>query len=136
MFANNHKNGSTHDYEWQTALGGIALGLFVGAAAGAITMLFVAPYSGRKTRSLVRHKALELRDKATDLAEDARDQANETLRQARSKTKQITRDARNTARSTARDLQQRGKDVVDKQRERVESALGAGQKAIADAINR
>jgi gas vesicle protein len=129
MFANNHKNDG---YEWQSTLGGIAVGLFVGAAAGAVVMLFLAPYSGRKTRAIVRHKALELRDKANDLADDARDQANETLRQARSKTKQLTREARNATSS----LQQRGKDVVERQREKVESALGAGQKAIAGVINR
>lgn len=125
MFNKNHNHkGDTQPLNY---LGAIATGLFVGAAAGAVVMLFVAPQSGRKTRALVRHKALELRDRADDLADEVRDRADETLHQARSKTKQLTKEAR----TTAKDLQKRGLEVVEKQRERVESVLGNGQHALA-----
>lgn len=108
-------------------LGGIATGLLVGAAIGATVMLFVAPRSGRKMRALVRNKAHELRERADDLADEARDRADETLHQARSRTKQLTKEAR----ATAKDLQKRGMDMVEKQKERVGSALGNGQHALA-----
>jgi gas vesicle protein len=125
MFNKNHnRNGETQAFNYLAA---IATGLFVGAAAGAVVMLFVAPQSGRKTRALVRHKALELRDRADDLADEVRDRADETLHQARSKTKQLTKEAR----ATAKDLQKRGVDLVEKQKEQVESALGNGRQALA-----
>jgi gas vesicle protein len=117
MHNRNHNDNYMQD--WQSTLTGVAAGVLVGALIGAVTMLFVAPYSGRRMRALVRNKALELRDTASDAAEEA-------MWQARSKTRDLSRGAR----ATAKDLQHRGQDAIDKQKERVESAIEAGQRAV------
>jgi gas vesicle protein len=116
---NNRSYFRNLSYDLQSNLGGIAAGVLIGALAGAITMLFIAPQSGRRMRALVRHKALELRDQATEVAEDA-------MWKARSKTKHLSHEAR----TTAKGLQERGQDVIEKQKERVESVLEAGQRAV------
>ena len=62
---------------------GVVVGILFGSLIGALTMLLLAPRSGRDTRIQLMEKGIELRDQATGIVEDAVDQV-------RSNAKKIT----------------------------------------------
>jgi gas vesicle protein len=82
-------------------------GLLFGGLVGAGTMLLMAPQSGKKTRTQIQQKSLELRDETTEAVEDA-------LAQARAKAHQIT----DNVQEKAKELEKRGQAFVDEQKER------------------
>jgi gas vesicle protein len=94
--------------------GAFLAGFIVGGLVGAATALILAPQSGERTRTQIREKSIELRDRAEDLAEDARLRADEAAEEARRR---------------ADDLQQRGRQVYQEQRTRLTSAVEEGKKA-------
>ena len=49
---------------------GVLVGMLVGGLAGAVTMLLLAPQSGKDTRKQIQEKSIELRDRTTELVED------------------------------------------------------------------
>ncbi|MFZ6030603.1 MAG: YtxH domain-containing protein [Chloroflexota bacterium] len=67
--------------------GFFVVGFFVGALAGAVTALLVAPQSGEETRMLIR-------DKSTSTVEDARVKANALVAEARERADEIVAEAR------------------------------------------
>ncbi len=50
---------------------GVLLGVLIGSLAGALTMLLLAPQSGRDTRAQIQEKGARLRDSATGTMQDA-----------------------------------------------------------------
>ena len=85
---------------------GVLVGMLIGGLAGAMTMLLLAPQSGKDTRKQLQEKSIELRDWKTEMVEDA-------LVQVRSNPAKITMDT---------------KDY--EQLEHVSDAAQAGKKAI------
>ena len=73
----------------------------VGGMVGAGVALLMAPQSGRRTRSKIRDKGAEIREKAVETAEDTRHLASHTLDDWASSTKD---------RFSA--LRERGRDLV------------------------
>lgn len=61
---------------------GVLGGVLIGALAGAVTMLLLAPQSGKDTRRQIQEKGIELRDRTTEMVED-------TLAQVRLNTKKV-----------------------------------------------
>jgi len=53
---------------------GVLAGTLVGGLAGALTVLLFAPQSGEDTRMQIKEKGIELRDQATEMAEDVMSQ--------------------------------------------------------------
>jgi len=100
-------------------LGGFLAGLLIGGLAGAVTMLLLAPQSGKKTRTQIQLKSIELRDQAVKNVEDA-------VAQTRTKARQITADVR----EKADELQQRGQAVLDEQKEHWSTFVKAGKTAV------
>jgi gas vesicle protein len=98
---------------------GVATGLFIGSLIGAVTMLFLAPQSGKKTRTQVQQKGLELRDKASEVVED-------TVAQVRLESKKLTR----TGRQKAKKLIHQGQELLTGQLAHVSEAVVAGKKSI------
>ena len=94
-------------------------GLLIGGLAGAVTMLLLAPQSGKKTRTQIQQKSIELRDRAVKNVEDA-------MAQTRTKARQITADVR----EKADELEQRGQDVIDEQRDQWGTTLKGLGKAV------
>ena len=91
---------------------GMLAGVLVGGLAGALTMLLLAPRSGKDTRMQMKEKGIELRDRTTELVE-------ETVAQVRTKANQL-----------AVDLKDRGQDIAVTQLDHVSEAAQAGKKAI------
>lgn len=97
----------------------VVVGMLIGALAGAVTMLLLAPRSGKDTRMQIREKGIELRDRTTELAED-------TLAQVRSKANELTTGGR----EKFEELKQHGQELAVEQLEHVSEAAQAGKKAL------
>ncbi len=74
--------------------GAFLIGFVVGGVAGAVAALLLAPQSGEETRTLIRDKSIELRDKAAQQAELVASRANEVADQARARGKDFVEGAR------------------------------------------
>jgi len=91
---------------------GVLAGMLIGALAGAVTMLLLAPQSGNDTRRQIQEKGIELRDRTTEMVED-------TIAQVRTKANKITMG-----------LADRSRELAVEQLENVSEAAQAGKKAI------
>ncbi len=98
---------------------GVLVGVLIGGLAGAVTMLLLAPQSGKRTRTQIQHKGVELRDRAAEMMEDGMEQVR------------VDRDkiAMN-GRRKAKELMRNGRELVAGQLEHVSEAVQAGKKAI------
>ena len=105
-------------YPTNNALG-VLVGMLIGALAGAVTMLLLAPQSGKDTRRQIQEKGIELRDRTTEMVED-------TMTQARSSANRVTLGGR----EKAKQLLQQGQELVVEQLDHVSEAAQAGKKAI------
>lgn len=98
---------------------GVFMGLLVGGLAGAVTMLLLAPQSGKDTRLHIQRKGIELRDQTSKMLED-------TMSQVRSSAGKISVGGRRKA----EELIQQGQALVVEQLDHVSEAAQAGKKAI------
>ena len=86
------------------------IGCFLaGACVGGAVALLLAPKSGEETRKLIAKKAEDGKAYVTSKGREIKDQAGE--------------------------LVEKGKDLVDKQRERLAEVLGAGKEAARNALS-
>ena len=97
----------------------VVVGMLVGGLAGAVTMLLLAPQSGKDTRMQMKEKGIELRDRTTEMMED-------TMAQVRSNANKIATDGR----EKIKELTQHGQELAVEQLDRVSAAAQAGKKAI------
>ena len=87
--------------------GGSQVGFFLaGLGIGAVVALLLAPRSGKETRDIIVQKAEEGRDFVVNKSEEIRKQAEEAV--------------------------DKGKDLVNKQKELLSAALEAGKQAYQD----
>jgi len=93
--------------------------MLVGGLAGAVTMLLLAPQSGKDTRIQLQEKGIELRDRTTGMVEDA-------MARARLNANKLTMDGR----EKIKELKQHGQELAVEQLDRVSEAAQAGKKAI------
>ena len=97
----------------------VVVGMLIGALAGAVTMLLLAPQSGKETRNQLQQKSIELRDRTNEIVED-------TMAQIRSSVDKISLDGR----EKIKELKQHGQDLAAEQLEHVSEAAQAGKKAL------
>jgi gas vesicle protein len=95
------------------------VGILIGGLAGAVTMLLLAPQSGKETRNQLQQKSIELRDRTNEIVED-------TMAQIRSSVDKISLDGR----EKIKELKQHGQDLAAEQLEHVSEAAQAGKKAL------
>ena len=105
-----HENQEYRSHANNTA--GVLVGMLIGGLAGAVTMLLLAPQSGKDTRKQIQEKSIELRDRTTELVDD-------TMAQVRTNANRITMN-----------LKERGQEVAVEQLDKVSEAAQAGKKAI------
>ena len=94
---------------------GVLAGILVGGLAGAVTMLLLAPQSGRDTRRQIREKSIELRDRTSEMMED-------TMAQVRTNTNKI-----------AMGVKDYSKDMAVEQLDNVSEVAQAGKKVIQNS---
>jgi gas vesicle protein len=94
--------------------GAFISGFVIGGLVGAAVALLMAPQSGEDTRTLIRDKGIELKDKVDQASQETRAKAEEMAKEARMK---------------AEDLQKRGQVILEEQKTRIEKAVETGKKA-------
>jgi gas vesicle protein len=94
---------------------GVLVGMLIGALAGAVTMLLLAPQSGKDTRRQIQEQGIELRDRTTEMVED-------TIAQVRTKANKITTGIKGY-----------GQELAVEQLENLSDAAQAGKKAIQNS---
>jgi len=97
----------------------VLAGMLIGGLAGAVTMLLLAPQSGKDTRMQIREKGIELRDRTTEVVED-------TMAQVRSNANKIT----TSGLEKIKELKQHGKKLAVEQLDRVSGVVEAGKSVV------
>ena len=101
---------------------GMLAGMLVGGLAGALTMLLLAPKSGRDTRMQLKEKGIELRDRTTEMVED-------TVAQVRSNADKMAA----SGREKMKELKHQGQELAVEQLERVSAVVDAGKTAVKNS---
>ena len=107
------------EIKYHNSIFGVLAGMLVGGLAGAVTMLLLAPQSGKDTRIQIQKKSIELRDRTGGMVEDA-------MAQVRFNADKITMGGR----EKIKELKHQGQELVVEQLEHVSEAAQAGKKAI------
>ena len=100
----------------------VLFSLLFGGLVGAVTMLLLAPQSGKRTRAEIQLKTTQLRNRTTKNVKKA-------IAQVRSETKRIT----NEVQEKAGELKQLGQDKLVEQMDRMSDVLDAGKTAVEAA---
>lgn len=118
----------------ETDFGAFLSGFIVGGLIGAAVALLMAPQSGEETRTIIKEKSIELKDRAVETAEDARIRAEKALDEARIRLEDAIEETRFRAEELARvtreraaELQQRSQVMIEEQRNRVDNAVQTGK---------
>lgn len=98
---------------------GVLAGVVIGGLAGAVTMLLLAPRSGKETRKQIGQKGIDLRDRTTEMVKDS-------MTQVRSTADRITVGGR----EKLKELKQHSQELAVEQLDRVSEVAQAGKKAI------
>lgn len=99
-------------------------GFLVGVLVGAAAALLFAPQAGEETRTLIRDKGIELRERADDLSGEARKRAEELQGQVKGKAGELQ--------TKVQEAVDEGKTAATKKKEELLSQLDAGQPAATD----
>lgn len=94
---------------------GVLAGILIGGLAGAVTMLLLAPQSGRDTRRQIKEKSIELRDRTSEMIDD-------TIAQVRTNTTKL-----------AMGVKDYSKEMAVEQLDNVSEAAQSGKKAIQNS---
>lgn len=108
--------------------GAFLAGFVIGGLVGAATALLLAPQSGEETRTVIRDKGIELKDKASVSTAEARARAEATLREAQARYDALTQQAKDKT----DELLKRGQVVLEEQKAKVEGALSSRKKSSAE----
>jgi len=65
----------------RNSFGMFLIGFLLGTLSGSVVALLFAPQSGAETRTMIKDKSVEMRDKAQQTAEQARARTDEVVRQ-------------------------------------------------------
>jgi gas vesicle protein len=82
--------------------GSFLVGFIVGGLTGAVVALLFAPQSGEETRTVIKEKGIELRDKASQTAEEALEKAKAAAADANARYEEL-----------AAEVKSRGQEVID-----------------------
>ena len=104
--------------------GAFLVGFVVGGLTGAVVALLFAPQSGEETRALIKDKSIELRDQASQSAEEVLARAEAVAAEARLRAEELTREARQRATELANEVRERGTVLANEVRERGKGASG------------
>jgi gas vesicle protein len=92
--------------------GTFLIGFVVGGVAGAVAALLLAPQSGEETRTMIKDKSIELRDKAAQQAEVIAKKAGEVTGEVKSRGKELL----DATRGHGKDIVESAKKAVAKKR--------------------
>ncbi len=110
--------------------GAFLSGFMIGGLVGAAVALLLAPQSGEETRTLIRDKSIEIKDKAYQSAEETRARAELALEEARERAEAAVAEVRHRAdelsqlsQERAKELRTRSQTMLDEQKSRIGTAI-------------
>jgi gas vesicle protein len=80
--------------------GAFLVGFLVGGITGAVVSLLLAPQSGEETRTVIKEKAIELKDKTAATAEESYQKAEKLATDATEKSKSFIKTTADKAATT------------------------------------
>jgi gas vesicle protein len=95
-------------------IGAFLVGFIVGGLTGAIVALLYAPQSGEETRTIIKEKSIELRDKASETVDEAYAKAEAAAIEARARFEDLAK----ATKDRATELSQKGQVLLEEQRAR------------------
>ena len=102
----------------------VLFGMLLGGVAGAVTMLLLAPQSGKETRRQIQKKGIELRDRTNEIVDD-------TMSQVRTKADKMAV----SGREKIKELTQHSQEIAMEKLEHVSEVARAGKNAIQSPVN-
>lgn len=106
--------------------GAFLVGFLVGGISGAVTALLLAPQSGEETRTMIKDRTIELRDKASMTVEETMARAEEAAQEAVKQAETLLEEAK----KRANELAEKGQVVLDEGKEKIsKTAKTATKKA-------
>jgi len=106
-------------------LSSFLLGFIIGGLTGAVVSLLLAPQSGEETRAIIKEKAIELKDKASETVEEAYTRAEAAAVEARARAEELAQ----VDRARAEELQRRGQVILAEQRSKFGKSTGTASEA-------
>lgn len=118
--------------------GAFLAGFVIGGLVGAATALLLAPQSGEETRTIIRDKSIELKDKAGETAAEARTRAEKAYTDAVAKADAALKEAQVRydelavqAKTKTDELKQRGQVVLEEQKAKLGEQVTKVEEVIA-----
>ena len=122
---------------------GLLIGFFTGAAVGSIIALLYAPKSGKELREDIKTRSQDFIEDADKYISNAREKASQLINDGKKKSELLVADAKekvdalldeaerilSEAKDKAGDYVQTGKIKIEKEGERLNSAIKAGMDA-------
>jgi gas vesicle protein len=99
--------------------GAFLIGFIVGGLTGAVAALLMAPQSGEETRTVIKEKAIELKDRASQNLDEAYAQAEAAAAEARARFEELAV----MTKERAEELQRKGQVVLEEQKAKFERKL-------------
>lgn len=90
--------------------GAFLVGFVVGGLTGAVVALLFAPQSGEETRALIKDKSIELRDQASQSAEELLARAESAASEARTRAEDLAKEVRTRGKSAIEAVRKPKKD--------------------------
>jgi gas vesicle protein len=108
------------------------LGFVIGGLAGAVTALILAPQSGEETRTVIREKAIELRDKAEKTADEAMTKANEVAAQTKSKAEEVYSTTKQRADEVLSTTKHRADEVISSTKSKAGTVISEAKHRVSE----
>ena len=103
--------------------GSFLSGFVFGGLIGAVVALLMAPQSGEETRTIIKEKSVEIKDKTVSSLEDAYAKAEAAAADARAKADELS----GIAKERANQIKQRGQVVLEEQKTRLGNVVEAAK---------
>lgn len=101
--------------------GAFLIGFLVGGITGAVVSLLYAPKSGDETRTVIKEKAIELKDKTALTAEEAYRKAKQAANEAAAKAQELLK----TAQTKASEIVKKAPVVLEEEKSAVKAKKAA-----------
>jgi gas vesicle protein len=101
--------------------GAFLVGFLVGGLTGAIVSLLLAPQSGEETRTVIKERAIELKDKASESAGDVYSKAEVTTTEAVERAEVLLAEAK----AKALEAKEKGQEFYRDQKSKISKKITA-----------
>lgn len=105
--------------------GSFLVGFVLGGIAGAAAALLLTPQSGEETRTVIKEKAIELKDKATETYDEVSEKATAVASEYKGKATELAKEAK----VKAEDLSAKGQDLFEEQKSKITGVTRKVRKA-------